>query len=344
MKNERGNVKLSDIAKKLDISTVSVSKALSGKGGVSDELRQRIFDTAEEMGYSHRKQKVPDTRTKQYIIGVIVAERYIRQDGLSFYMSIYQEIALAALDKNCITMLEVISRRGEEQYKIPDLISDDRIDGIIVLGEMKRPYTRILKDKIRVPLVFLDCYEDIPETDFIISDSFNGMYSLTKMLIKEGYTKIGFVGKERVTSSIADRFLGYRKALLEMGTDIRDDWQLKAERGSTGDIEITLPEEMPEAFVCHCDVTAKYVIEALNKNGCRVPEDIGIVGFDNYLPDKTDNLELTTYDVDIRKMARAAVDTIARMLENAHFSHRMRIIDGRVIEGNSHKKTIKGKI
>lgn len=335
---EHRNVKLSDIAAELNISTVSVSNALNGKKGVSDELRQKVFDAAEEMGYRHSTVQTAKKEPKQYNIGVVIAERYIRQQGLSFYMSIYQEIVLASVNKNCMTLLEVLSSENEEIYKIPDIIAGNRVDGVIILGELRRPYTRILKENSKMPIVFLDYYEDSPDTDFIISDSYNGMYSMTRLLIKEGYRRIGFVGEVLRTSSITDRFLGYRKALMEESIELRDDWIIKEEKNENNSLYIPLPEDMPDAFVCHCDVTAKMLIDCLKELGYSVPGDIGIVGFDNYLVDNINDIKLTTYDVDVRAMAQISVNTVIRKLEHTHFISRLRIVDGGVVLGNSHKK------
>lgn len=335
---EHRNVKLSDIAAELNVSTVSVSNALNGKKGVSDELRQKVFDTAEELGYQHGGADESQQKTVRYNIGVVIAERYIRQQGVSFYMSIYQEIVLAALTKGCMTLLEVLSSENEEQYRIPDTISGARADGIIILGELLRPYTQILKDSSKIPIVFLDHYEDMPDTDFIISDSYNGMHSMTRLLIKEGYKRIGFVGEVLKDSSITDRYLGYRKALMEEGLELRDEWITKLEKGADNQQYIPLPENMPDAFVCHCDITAKLLIEQLRSLGYHIPGDIGIVGFDNYLVDNIDGVSLTTYDVDVRAMAQISVNTVIRKLEHTHSVSRLRIVDGGIILGNSHKR------
>lgn len=336
MQRERKSIKLSDIAEELNISAVSVSNALNGKKGVSDELRQKVFDTAEELGYTRSGRKSEEKPAKQYTIGVVVAEKYIRQQGLSFYMCIYQEIVLAALNKNCMTLLEVLDSAGEEKYKMPELLSSGKADGVIILGEMKRPYTVLLKERSAVPIVFLDYYDNTPDTDFIISDSYNGMYAMTRLLIKEGFSEIGFVGKVLDTSSITDRFLGYRKALQERNIEIREDWIISEARENNRIKELKLPSRMPEAFVCHCDVAAKRLIDKLRKEGYRIPGDVGIVGFDNYLTDTVDDIQLTTYDVDVRAMAKIGVNTVIRKIERTHFVSRLRIVGGEVKIGNSH--------
>ena len=84
-------VTMSDIAKDMGISTVSVSKAISGKDGVSDELREKILKRAQELGYQYSKNKVGQT-TDSKTIGVLVAAKFINDEA--FYSKMYQNIVM----------------------------------------------------------------------------------------------------------------------------------------------------------------------------------------------------------------------------------------------------------
>lgn len=323
-----------DIARELNISVVSVSNALSGKKGVSDELRQLVLDTAEEMGYQGdiRMAKMRENSAR---IGVVVSERYL-YDVPSFYMNVYQEIVVAAANQNSVTVLEVLSMEAEEKLQMPDLVKNGQADGILVLGEMKRPYTRVMKEKSEVPIIFVDYYEDLPDTDFIISDGYTGTCQLTRRLLDAGYRKIGFVGNNRATSSIMDRYLGYRKALMERNIEICPEWVIPDRENRSHNIYVELPEKLPEAFVCNCDKTASILIRHLREAGYRVPEDIGVVGFDHFLMENIEGLQLATYDVDITEMAKFSVNTLRRKINGTSFTSRLRVIHGKVIDGSSY--------
>ena len=323
-----------DIARELNISVVSVSNALSGKKGVSDELRQLILDTAEDMGYQG-DIRMTRMREMAFRIGVVISERYL-YDTPSFYMNVYQEIVLSAADQNCVTFLEVLGVETEEKMRMPDLMNRGQVDGILVIGELKRPYTRIMKEKSKVPVIFVDYYEDLPDTDFIISDGYTGTCQLTRKLLNAGYRKVAFVGNKKATSSIMDRYLGYRKALMERGIEIEPEWIIPDREDKSYNIFVDLPRELPEAFVCNCDKTASMLIKRLREAGYRVPEDIGVVGFDNFLMENVEGLQLATYDVDIREMARFSVSTLRRKINGTSFTSRLRIVHGKVIEGSSY--------
>lgn len=329
-KMKEKTVTQTDIARELNISVVSVSNALNGRPGVSNELRQKIMDTAQEMGYrSSGVQPLPGSGTDA-CIGVLISKRYLLYTP-SFYMKVYQEIVLAAAERNCVTFLEVLDAQDEDELKIPELLGDEKVDGILVVGELKHPFTRHIREASSVPVVFVDYYEDLPDTDF----SYTGTCYLTRRMLEAGYRDIAFVGTISATSSIMDRYLGYRKALMEQSLEIRPEWIIP-DREKDGDrLFVKLPENMPQAFVCNCDKTAGILIARLRDAGYRVPEDIGVAGFDNFLMEEIEGISLTTYDVDMGAMARVSVNTLLNKIRHPYFTSRLRVISGRMVCGNS---------
>ena len=104
-----------------------------------------------------------------------------------------------------------------------------------------------------------------------------------------------------------DRFLGYYRAMLVNDLQVREDWILP-DRGLTGGlVKPQLPEELPTAFVCNCDMTARLVIDALREKGYRVPEDISVTGFDDYPPGGEGDIPLSTFRIDTDGMIGLAV-------------------------------------
>lgn len=336
MNRQKKAITQADIAREVNTSIVTVSNALSGKKGVNDELRQKILDIAEELGYKYKKSKAEKKETEYCNIGVVMSERYLKMVP-SFYMKVYQEMVIAAAEKGVFVLLDVLRIEDEKRMQIPDLAINGAVDGILILGELKHQYIALFREISRVPVVFVDYYEDIPDTDFIITSGYLGTYQITKILLEAGYKEIAFVGTIGATSSITDRYMGYRKALLE--NDLEVNFDIVKDRKLWDDsLEIELPDKMPEAFVCNCDKTASILIKQLAQAGYRIPQDIAVTGFDNYLMEDMGELQLLTYDVDIKAIAQVSVNTIIRKIRHTHFIPRLRIIEGRVIMGNSFKK------
>ena len=330
-------VKLEDIAQRIGVSIVTVSNALKGKKGVSDEMREKIVRTAQEMGYQGASQaKKPRS---SYIIGVIVAEKYVKEFP-SFYMDIYQRIAREAVKKGHLTVLEVVTPEKENLEKPFEPFLEKKTAGLILIGELRMEYIQAIRKNYDIPVVCVDYYDVYEDMDYIVTDGFGGMNCMTELLLEEGYRDLMFAGTPAATKNITDRYLGYCKALEKAGVRDAQDHILPDRDFQNGDyrIDIELPEKLPEAFVCNCDKTAGILIEKLLERGLRVPEDVSVVGFDDYKAQLTGNLQLTTYENDERAIAQISMNTLLKRIESGHRAQGVRIVEGRIVEGNTVKK------
>lgn len=328
------NVTMRDIAMAVGVSTVTVSKALSDKDGVSDEVRNMIKLKADEMGYRFNSLARGVKEGVSYNIGVLVAERYYADNA--FYNNLYTKIVIDLKKNNYSAILEILSYKDEKQGVLPNCIVNNKVDGLIILGQLKRPYIRLIREE-NVPHIFLDFYDQEYTTDTIVSDSVYGAYLLTNYLVNNGHKDIGFIGNIHSTSSILDRYLGYYKALIENDLLYRPEWIIKDRDEEGKFIPLQLPEQMPSAFVCNCDEIAYILVEQLKKNGYRVPEDISVVGFDDYIFSTFCNPQLTTFRVSQEAMAESVVDAMKRKIKDNDYSIKRKVISGNIVIRNSVK-------
>lgn len=329
-------VTMSDIAKAMNVSTVTVSKALGDRDGVSSELRERIKQKATEMGYRVHAGTHGAKDGLTYNIGIIVAKHFI-SDASSFYWIVYRYIVELLQKQNYYGMLEVVNdHNGMEE--IPNSVLDHKVDGLIVLGQLSDEYISKLISH-QLPTVFLDFYGSREDADAVLSDNFYGAYMLTSHLIENGHRRIGFLGSIGSTSSIQDRYLGYYKALLENRIPLRQDWVI-GDRSNESDIfpEFTLPQDMPTAFVCNCDETAYKLVNQLKNAGYSVPEDISVVGYDNHIYSTICNPRLTTIDVNSRVMSTEAVDIILHKIRDVNYRRGRTLVTGKLVRRESVKK------
>ena len=335
-------VKLADIAQRLGVSTVTVSKALSGQKGVSEEMREKIRQLADEMGYVKTVASEKNMQRKSYTIGVAVAERYL-EENKSFYWQLYQQAAQRALQKNCFTMLEVIGYSDERSQQIPKMVVEEKIDAIILMGSFKVEYAQFLSKNVRIPMVFFDTIGSDGNCDAVVSNNMMGAYQMTNYLFDMGHEKIGFVGTRLATASIDDRFFGYMKSAMEHGMKVEDEWLIDDRDRETGDddpqLYLRLPKEnMPTAFFCNNDMVALMLIQKLQENGYQVPEDISVVGFDNFLTEPYNQIGITTYAINTGEMAKRVIHIAIHKLENSEYSAGVYMIAGRFIERESVKR------
>lgn len=333
----KNGVRMIDIAEKLGVSVVTVSNALAGRDGVSEQVRQQICKTAEEMGYKPSgaglKKKMDSQKTGKSV-AILTSERFIGSMG-TFYWELTANISNKLSAANVVMVYESISRVNEKNLVLPTSVMEGRVDGAIVIGQLRSDYAMALS-KIEIPLLFVDFYVSRCNVDSVNSDSYHGGYMVTDYLVERGHKNIGFVGSLNTTSSINDRYLGYRKCLMENNLTYKKEWVLE-DRDELGILydNIDFPDDMPTAFVCNSDETAFRIIAALKSKGVRVPEDISVVGYDNYTVSNICIPAITTVEVDLMKMASESVELMLKKLDNPEYTEGRRIISGKLIEKDS---------
>lgn len=328
-------ISMEDIAKELGISKVSVSKALSDKEGVSEELRNRVKEVANHLGYRINNSARSLKTNRQFNIGILISEKFI-MDKEAYYFSVSGEIIRRLDDYGISGIMEIINYQAEKNSIPPRVYNEKKVDGIIVLGQLKTEYLKMIED-INLPVVFFDFYVKDSKTDSIVADNFFSGYALTNLLIAKGHRKIAYVGSIMATSSIQDRYLGYYKSLIENQISLNCDYVIEDRDEQGRFIELKFPDELPTAFVCNCDRVAYSLVNELRKIGKKIPDDCSVVGFDNSIFSTITDPQITTVDNNIDKMVSTAVKVIVKKIANPQRTYDRILIPGTIIERNSVK-------
>jgi len=326
-------INMANIAEMFNVSIVTVSKALNDKDGVSDELRAKIKETAERIGYRPNHAAKSLKTQKVYNIGVLIANRYVDSQE-AYYFSVCGEIIKKLMMQSYSGIMEILMPEDELNRKMPHMYLERKVDGIIVLGQLEENYLRSLEN-IDIPMIYMDFYVNYSNVDSIISDNFFSSYQLTVSLLEQGHKEVGFIGNIHSTSSIQDRYLGYYKALLEHDMDVNFDY-IVSDRDGLGElIEIDLPKKMPSAFVANCDQVAYKLIQTLKKNGYQVPEDVSVVSFDNTIYSTIAEPKITTVDNNVEAMVQTATKIIIKKIKNPTRTYGRVPIKGKIITRGS---------
>ncbi|MDR0400501.1 MAG: substrate-binding domain-containing protein [Treponema sp.] len=319
---------MSDIARELGVSTVTVSKALSGKEGVGKDLRKSIIQKAEAMGYVYNSLPRSMLKGRTYNIGILIASKYLGEN--SFYWIFYQRLLQTLKGTSYTGILEVVNDDDETACAAPSIVAANKIDGLILLGQFSNPYLAAITGTIR-QCVFLDFYSEIGRCDCVASNTFLGSYYLTRMLLAAGHSRIAFIGSIPATTSIIDRYMGYCKAMLEAG--IPYDAAID-DRDSRGVYltELRLKIGSYTAYVCNNDQVAGGVIRQLRRNGLAVPADISLVGFDNESEAVTDGVGVTSLEVNIDQMCGKSIGTLIQHIESDDYGlPGISFVDGKIV-------------
>lgn len=304
-------VTMQEIADRLGVSKVTVSKALHGKEGVGAKLREQICREAQACGYQLPTQDSAKMSSVKKVVVFCDSKFFDETTRSYFYVKIYQHIADELLERGAIATLVNVARRTDYSAQRV-LLEAAAFDGVILLGSLHPAFIEMVQ-QIDLPRIFVDHYDETKRNDCILMENFYNMYDATCYLLECGHQKIGFVGSLMVTQSINDRFLGYQRALLQWKIPMREEWIIPDRTVENEPIEMVLPSPMPEALVCNCDETAYRLMRQLQRQGVRVPEDLSIVSFDDDIFAAMTQPPLTTVAVDVSDMAQKAAEC---MMEN----------------------------
>ena len=269
-------ITLEKIAADMDVSKVAVYKALNNKKGVSEALREKIKVYANSLGYVG-KTKEADIKNKKFLF--FINQDFFLTPSEQFYSTISYFLSAECTKANSFLQIAFLEKINTVE-KMKEVINTFVPHGLFIAGQAKTDVLKFL-NSCQLPIVYIDYYTPVYNLHYIYVDNYNTSYMLTKYLIDKGHKKIGFVGNVSVTASIADRFFGYRKALCEYGVPFDSEWHIDNNLEKNDDILNVLPDNMPTAFICHCDAAAQKLYTALSLKGLKVPDDVSVVSFDD---------------------------------------------------------------
>ncbi|QKE71424.1 LacI family DNA-binding transcriptional regulator [Arthrobacter citreus] len=310
-------VTMQDIAKRLNISKNSVSQALSGKAGVSEETRKLIQDTADELGYSYsnnRTQKPIEEKTVK-TIGLIASELAFSLTGFfgEIYLSIQKE--LKARDMNFL--IESIDQHSVENLIMPNLLTNQEIDGLLILSHISTDYTaKVISSGI--PTVLIDHHEPFLHADSILTNNRFAAFTAVEHLIKLGHTEISFVGDVDISPSYQERLEGYFLALKRYGIKQNEAFLLNHAKEEQSHIKGLLDQltTQPTAYFCVNDGLGFLIQSELQQRGFNVPDDVSICSFDNGQLSQIASPKMTTMDIDLNFFGKKAVEQLCWRIEN----------------------------
>lgn len=314
---------MKDIAQQLNLSVNAVSLALQDKPGVSQQTKERVWQAAKSLGYECKKSELAFVKERKTIC-VLLRQRFFRD--FQFYGRVLLGIEEAAKKDGFDVMIS-----SYETEEIPASIQEKRVAGIIAVGQMDDRFLGRLKT-FDIPIVLADYQSSLYCMDCVMTDNYLGAYQVTVMLLRKGYTKVGFFGEREYTPSTRERFLGVQQALQEglKLSDHKEALQYLERFSMCKSIEsyviahdtdkifeaFTKISETPEVLVCSNDEVAILLMQALQKHKIKVGQQIGVVGFDDIEAGRLVTPPLTTVHVNKKLMGQRAFERLKYCMEN----------------------------
>ncbi len=281
VKKPKNNTTLKDVAQLAGVSTMAVSKVLNNKGGISKETSARILSAAEQLGY------VPNLVAKSLRVGGTKTIGVILSDCSEFlYAQILKGIEDVASESGFSVIMANSNANTQDEKKAVTALLNKRIDGLILVAPINTSMEDMqIISNFGIPFVVLMRSTTAPFASYVINDNVEGGKKIVEHILKKNVQNIAFITLPLSSESGAERKIGYQKAYDKYHLNINSAKMLPSPPSIEGGFSAmnTLLDDgfASGAVCCGCDLIAVGAIDAIEKRGLNVPDDIIVTGYDD---------------------------------------------------------------
>jgi LacI family transcriptional regulator len=340
---ETRRVTMTDVAKEAGCSQATVSFVLKNAPGVkiSADTRQRVIDTAIQLGYSstrfvHQVSDTNVTKNATLVVGFVVDQLATSPEAV---------IAIDAARQACWNRGQILlsgqtMHDQELEDKTVRSLVENGISGLIYMTIFTRKIEipKCLLD-LPIPVVLLNCYARKHLFPSFIPDESVGGYRATRHLLEHGHKRIGIITGETWMEATRDRLKGYKRALAEADLPfekslvVNGNWT--ASSGHNGAKQLLALSDRPTAIFCQNDRMAIGCYEALKEAGLKIPQDISVMGYDDEEIARHLHPPLSTVNLPHRAMGAQAVESIEKSRSNRPSKNSIVRMDCALVERES---------
>jgi DNA-binding LacI/PurR family transcriptional regulator len=315
------HVTIKDVAKALNFSVSTVSRAFNDKYDIRPETREKILKIAAEMGYSPNPIARKLTQQRSYNIGVVVPE---------FQNPFFPEVIMGIQDvllKRGYQVLIMQSRENDvtELENLKTLV-DNFVDGIILSLSQETKNIDYLQSLIEkeYPIVLFNRSNESLKVSKVLFDDYKWALFATEHLIRQGMTNlVHLAGRNHLTLS-KKRIQGFidahKKFKLPLNRDNIIETGFLIENGFSNIEKLILKNKLPEGIFCVNDPTAMGAIKALKKYGYKIPDDVAVIGFTETPLSSLIDPPLSSVVQPTHQMGEVAAELLLKQIESNSFN------------------------
>lgn len=280
--NKSVHVTLSDIARRLHVSKVTVSKALRGHPDISTETTKKVMELAHELGYTPNFMARSLSSRKSNTIGVVVPKI-----AHFFFSAVIEAIYDAAFANNYEIILTVSQENAERELRHIQSLLSMRVDGLMVsLSQQTKEYSVFETVKeMGIPITFMDRVIPLEGFNTVVADDRGGAFAATEQAISVGYRKIAHLAGYQHTNIGKERYLGFKSAMKQYGVTIDPRWVVYGGFGEAdgykGFMKLCESHNRPEFVFAVTFPVALGMYRAAHELGMKIPNDIDLICFGN---------------------------------------------------------------
>jgi DNA-binding LacI/PurR family transcriptional regulator len=311
-----GKLSIKTIAREANVSIATVSRVMNNRSDVTEELRQRVRDVLDRSEY---RPRIMSNRTINLAIVLQMCHPIVE----NFTAGILSGISKYAFEQGVDTTTIFLPTHRATKESVLEKIRERRCDAAVLVFPQTLREQLLEMTRSGVPIIMINARFDIEGTGYVDNDSYAGAHEATKHLLALGHRRIGFLcNVMKDNDDHQFRFAGYEMAMKEAGIEVDPRWIVthlptyQTERAGYLQAQALLDADPSvTAIFATNDNMAYGAILACTERGLRVPDDISVVGFDDYPTSAYYNPPLTTVRQPLEELGyRAAkyADTLAK--------------------------------
>lgn len=323
------HITIKDVAKKLNVSISSVSRAFNDKYDIKKETKALILKTAKEMGYHPNPIAKKLSQKRTFNIGVVVPE---------FINEYYSEIIIAIqnlLIKNGYQVLITQSDENPEQELINvKALMHNMVDGLIIAPTSEDENMKFYLEQYKkgYPIVFMSRISEHLDASKVLFNNRKWSFFAAEHLIKQGFKTIYHMAGYKKSVVARDRIKGFNRALNKYNYPIENtkifECGIFVEEGIEIINKLIEKNDLPEAFFCANDQLALGIIKRLKEEGINVPQDIAVTGFTETRMAELITPKLTSVKQPTFEMGQKAAELLINALNNENAPTETIILNG----------------
>ena len=313
---KRHQITIIDIARELNLSKSTVSRALTGHPKVKASTREAVLALAEKLDYQRNMVAINLVTSQSHTIGIIVPE---------FVTSFFPRVIIGAQEVASQAGYNIIISQSNESYETEvanaRVMLANRVDGLLVsLTRETRNFDHLkVFQRKGIPIVFFNRVCEEMQVPKVVVDDYDGAFKAVVHLIRIGKKRIAHLAGPDSLLVSRKRLNGYLDALRQYNQPIVEEliitYDLTLEKVKIYVKHLLELEQPPDALFAINDPTAIEAMQLIKKKGLRIPEDIAVVGFSNDYASQLIEPSLTTVAQPMHEIGRTAVQLLLDQLE-----------------------------
>jgi LacI family transcriptional regulator len=308
-------ISITDIAKKLNLSASTVSRALNDHSDISEETKKRVKKLAKTYRYTPNPISYSLRNNRTTNIAIIIPE--IAHDSFAKAMSGIEEIAYKA---GYTTLVCQSNEDYAREVVNTNMLLKQRVAGIIVSISQNTKNSEHFQNLLNygIPLVFFDRVCDDIRANKVVIDDENSAFNAVNYLIERGYKSIAFLSGPKELGICKRRLGGYiaalRKAMIPMNNKFIRFGGMYEEDGYNSVDSLIKEKNIPDAILAVNDPVAIGAFQRIKEEGLSIPQEIGLIGFSNNRITSLVDPPITTINQPFYEMGKKAAEILIRMI------------------------------